>query len=252
MNELDVDGLWNFAKDFKTNYVDSEKYIEIAKRDLKSSENNYKMENYAKSSADLQQSVEKIAKAWGLYWNQLKSPEDKDQDDLKDIKSDVGHNSPKAIFFTLITLLNKLGRIEGVIEHLDIEKDDVDDFEDLTEKILQKKQQIAKYNSSEIKDMIDVCNSIIHDIKDNKIDGIDEDMEKLIPGIKIWPIGAPISLLTVLTFPHSPRYPNDDPEPKKYLNKELAFVDFIPEIIQSTKYIIDIFETSLDKQHSDI
>jgi len=234
--------------------------VDIGEKDLKASEKLYENKVYPHSMFFLQQSVEKVTKAFGLLTGFIKEQElyRKGRGDRK--KKTIDHISPKTF---IIILKKKQVRKVITIFHFLVKNDPElkDKLKNLDKRInelewlINKKEEIAMYSESMINTILkifELCkDSFSKEIGNRKIEEIkqqflfclrgrlqniisqeklDEEYNKLkskiefflplVPTILI--ITITLYFLSIITYPHFSftRYPSKNIGPKNYCTEE--------------------------------
>lgn len=236
-------------------------YFRHAEIDYESAKLLYDNKIYPSMAFHIQQTVEKLAKAYALYLGVVKNNELYP----KYPQGGIGHESPKAF----ILILNKKGAMDLICllstilsqrqKTYEIIRKDIEDFE----RLLGRKKELAKMSKVEIQSLVLEGEGII-----NKLGKIDP--RKVIAEVKRARLGfdvrarrmglpvddtaqklflifsdpntqgqifdklilfAKLYILTIITFPHSsyPRYPHGDIQITDY-QEGLGIVDYAKEL----------------------
>jgi len=230
--------------------------VRAAKNDLKAISPLYEQENYSLSTYHLQQTVEKITKAYGLAFNLIKRNE-------LGGKKGVGHDSP--LMFVRGVEKHELMKYVLALKHFKPEiRTDVDQLELI---VKEKKIEIArteenvaivylqlidnlykKLDTKELRDMIEILAGVMISFTlddEDKVKKAEKFFEKNFKMNYIISFIA-LYLLACLTFPHEAftRYPDRALKPEEY-KKGMGIVDATPRLIPYIEKIIKDIEEFL-------
>jgi len=220
----------------------AEGLTQTAKNDLKAIMPLYEQENYSLSTYHLQQTVEKITKAYGLAFNLLKRNE-------LGGKKGVGHNSP----LMFVKGIEKHEFMKYILALKHFQPGMRTDIDKLTEIVKEKKLEIArtnensaivylqlidnlykKFDTEEMKNMMEVLAGVMASFTFEEGADIEKAEKFFKKNFKIDYIISFIALylLSCLTFPHEAftRYPDGDLKPEEY-KKGMGIVDSTPKLI---------------------
>jgi len=229
-------------KNSEKNITLAKEFLELSKKDISISKYLYDKKDFSNSVYHLQQSVEKLTKAFGLAFFML------NKNDFKG-KKGVSHKTPLAF----VKMLN----VKWVEPYISLMKSFYPnlktDTKELEEIIHKKKYELAKLNENEIRNFLNLAKNIKHKLEDkdvkrqitNIIDNIlsssllpetskeSKALHFLRNNFKIDFVISFISLylLSVITYPHFSytRYPDEEIKPTEYTMSR-GIVKVSPEI----------------------
>lgn len=236
-----IDYIGEESKEDK-DYSFIEGLVKCAKIDLHSSRALFKQEIYSQSTYHLQQCIEKLTKAYGLYSGKINKDDLRPKNKKRGFwerwfgkkEESIGHQSPK----TFILMLNKKSLKDRVNLLLKIfsQETDVDTAKKRIQKAIKlESYKLATMSKGEIKHLITLFENIHKNVKSqknvlkgkitnfisslkviiNNLEGFDskqkEEIEKYINNFKLKSLDVldvPINflflwLLAMITFPHS-------------------------------------------------
>lgn len=236
------------------NTKQAKKLIDIAQEDLETSKLLYEENLPSQSIYHLQQSVEKTAKAFGLYYLFF------DTSNLTGHKG-IRHITPKAF----VKMLQKdwVNSYLSIIQAMYKEKNS--ELEPNLEKfhnLLEKEEKIARLDQKQIRKILKISEELRENWEkkglDNEIDSriekvinelpnslkeyidVSKTLEKIKHRINLDSLEKFINLylLSLITYPHFnyTRYPDEDVKPEEY--SDLGVTEAYPQIIEKTEDLV--------------
>lgn len=249
-------------------------YLQHAEIDYKSAKLLYDNKIYPSMAFHIQQSVEKLAKAYALYLGVIKRNELRPRRN----RSGIGHESPVAFILILkkkgaidliLLVFAILGLKRGTYESI---KKDIEDFE----RFLEKRKELAKISKVEIQSLVLKGEEIVNKLRkidprkvraeirsvrlsfnaDARrmglpIDGTTQELFSIpsnlnvIKGIfEMLILFVKLYILAIITFPHSfyPRYPYEELPLADY-KEGLGIVDYAGELLNTIEETIKKHES---------
>ena len=225
----------NQRKECSNNVKYIKELIDISKRDLSIANWCYSRKYYANCVYHLQQAIEKIAKALGLYVGAITKNE---------LKS-ISHTSPKVVLKIL-----QMPQIECIFEQLS--KDQYEKAMKILDNLTKRKNKkekikIARYTQQKIKVLLKGINKYKEALC-NLFRGHNKILKINIRGVINFAIMVgSLSILTIITFPHEEftRYPSNNRLSPKDYKEDIGIVVESKEIIKTLKSIIKVMNNEL-------
>ncbi len=236
----------NLKKEPKSSRVDfGAEFFEIAKTDFRRSTDAYNLKDYPNAIYHLQQSIEKLVKAFGLCQGSFSE---------KELRT-ISHKTPLA-FIELIKE-EKIGlfitSLKKIHPNLNTNTDD------LKLAINTKGVELALSSEDAIRSQLDLVKQIEDALMNSRVDQV---LEQALPALaklqgndrkypnfsvmKFSSIFIKMYILAAITYPHEAftRYPDREVKPSQY-NETLGIVKTAPQIFEIIKDAIDIFDKFL-------
>lgn len=224
-----IEELIDLAKNMKrTDYSLETKFIAEAKKDLEACKILYERGIYSLAVYHLQQSVEKTAKAWVLFYGIVT------EEDLKRI----GHTTPRAFLEFYESKLGGMALALVEISKVNVSTN-INGYVDL---IQNRSLELVKMDYKGIKILMDTLRNI-----EKRIDEELDKYKSIINFFRVpleffeYPLAfTSLWVISSITFPHYEftRYPGSTIEPSEY-GANMGVVKALPELIAATKKCID-------------